>query len=426
MNEKIGVIADDFTGASDIASYLNLAGAKTILLNEIPSDLNYDYSTYDAIVVALKTRSINPADAIDYVKKSYKFFMNNNIEIVYFKYASTFNSTKTGNIGPVSDYLLEEVDQKFSLIVPSFPSNNRTVKNGLLYVDGQKIENTYMSAHPITPMENSDLVSLMNQQSKYESYNLSIDEMKHYIQNKSDFENFIDNLSDKHEYFYLIPDYYNDTHGELIAKLFPESKLYTGASVFGGWIYQIKSNKLVKNYPNLHESNQDDEYESINGIVLAGSLSKATKSQVDFFKGYDYPYYEVKNENLFRDYKSEFNNIKKFILNHMDQPMLIHSEQEKFEQPIDDLLEEIISDGGMFALENDIRNIVVAGGETSGAVVKKINSNNFTIGESISPGVPILTPVETHTENKLVLKSGNFGEKDFFIKALQRMGEDSK
>ncbi|MDN6842465.1 MAG: four-carbon acid sugar kinase family protein, partial [Staphylococcus equorum] len=176
MNEKIGIIADDFTGASDIASFMNLAGANSILINEIPLNYNYNYSSYDVIVIALKTRSINVKEAINYTRAAYKFLLENGVENIYFKYASTFDSTKDGNIGPVSDYLLETMEQKYSLIVPSFPDNNRIVKKGILYVDGKKIEDTHMRNHPINPMEESSLIKLMENQSAYKSYNLSIDD----------------------------------------------------------------------------------------------------------------------------------------------------------------------------------------------------------------------------------------------------------
>lgn len=140
MNEKIGIIADDFTGASDIASFMNLAGAKSILVNKIPQSTYYNYSSYNVIVIALKTRSINVKEAVNYTKEAYKFLLENGIRNIYFKYASTFDSTTGGNIGPVSDYLLEVMNQKYTLMVPSFPDNNRIVKNGILYVDGKKLK----------------------------------------------------------------------------------------------------------------------------------------------------------------------------------------------------------------------------------------------------------------------------------------------
>lgn len=425
MNEKIGIIADDFTGASDIASFMNLAGANSILINEIPLNYNYNYSSYDVIVIALKTRSINVKEAINYTRAAYKFLLENGVENIYFKYASTFDSTKDGNIGPVSDYLLETMEQKYSLIVPSFPDNNRIVKEGILYVDGKKIEDTHMRNHPINPMEESNLIKLMENQSAYKSYNLSIDDIKYYLKDKKEFKNYILKLSEKHKYFYIIPDYYENSHGKLIAELFSELNFYTGASIFGGWVYQIKGNVFQNNYPTLSQSLSKDKYVLKNGIILVGSLSKATQTQIESFKKHNYPTYKIQNKKIYENYTDELEEIKRFIEKNKASPMLVYNEKEKFHIPIGKQLETVISEIGLFALDNEINNIVVAGGETSGAVVKKIGANNFKIGESISPGVPILKPVEADKEIKLVLKSGNFGDEEFFTKALHIMGESS-
>ena len=422
MTDKIGIIADDFTGASDIASFLNLAGAKTILVNGIPENSNYDYSAYDAIVIALKIRSINPENAVNYTKKVYKFLVNNKFNTVYFKYASTFDSTKVGNIGPVSDYLLETIEQKYSVIVPSFPENKRTVKDGLLYVDGKKIENTHMKNHPINPMTESKLSRLMESQSSYKAYNLSIDEIDYYLNHKEEFKDYISKLSNSHKHFYLIPDYYKNIHGKSISELFSELNFYTGASVFGGWVYQNKNNSYQNEYPLLSQAKSDDIHLLEQGIILAGSLSKATGKQIEKFKEDGYPFFEIKNKKIYNNFKAELKNIKKFIQKNKDTPILIYSEREKFDKPIADLLEDLISEAALFALKHNLKNILTAGGETSGAVVKKLDFNNFEIGESISPGVPILKPIAA--EVNLVLKSGNFGEENFFVRALHIMEED--
>ncbi|WP_080872688.1 four-carbon acid sugar kinase family protein [Oceanobacillus timonensis] len=423
MNEKIGIIADDFTGASDIASFMNLAGANSILINEIPLNSHYDYSSYDVIVIALKTRSVNVKDAINYTKAAYEFLIENDIKNIYFKYASTFDSTNDGNIGPVSDYLLETINQKYSLIIPSFPGNNRIVKDGILYVDGKKIEDTHMRNHPINPMKESNLIKLMENQSAYKAYHLSIDDIKYYIRDKKEFKNYILELSKKHKHFYIIPDYFENSHGKLIADLFSNLNFYTGASVFGGWLYQIKNNKSQNKYPSISQSLLEGTQTPTNGIILAGSLSKATRMQIENFKKYNYPSYEIQNKKIYENHINELENIKRFIRKNKTSPMLIYNEREKFHVPINNLLETVISEIGMFALDNEINNVVVAGGETSGAVVKKIGSNNFKIGQSISQGVPILKPLDKDREIKLVLKSGNFGEEDFFVKALYIMGE---
>lgn len=281
-----------------------------------------------------------------------------------------------------------------------------------------------MRNHPINPMKESNLVKLLEPQSAYKAYNLSVDDIKYYLKNPKEFENYILELSEKNKHFYLIPDYFENNHGKLIAELFSHLNFYAGASVFGGWLYQVKNGIFQNMYPSLFQTLLDVNYTLTNGIVLVGSLSKATRIQIENFKNYNYPSYEIRNKEIYEHYEEEIDNIKRFIKKNKATPVLIYNEGEKFHVNIGKLLETAISEIGIFALNNGINNLVVAGGETSGAVVKKLKSNDFMIGKSISLGVPILQSIEGNKKINLVLKSGNFGEKDFFVKALHIMEEN--
>ena len=147
-NIKIGVIADDFTGAGDAASFLEKSGAETIMYNAVPNELQ----VCDAAVIALKTRSVTPHAAVAEVKKAVDFLKENGCERIYFKYCSTFDSTPRGNIGPVAKAIMDELGETKTILCPALPVNKRTVIRGRLYVDGVPLDESPMKNHPVNPM----------------------------------------------------------------------------------------------------------------------------------------------------------------------------------------------------------------------------------------------------------------------------------
>ncbi|MEG0264639.1 MAG: four-carbon acid sugar kinase family protein, partial [Erysipelotrichaceae bacterium] len=157
MNELIekklfGVIADDFTGASDAASFLVKSGNRVVM---VTSNHINNINDCDCIVVALKIRSVKPEIAIEQVKEVLQLFNELNVDKIYYKFCSTFDSTPKGNIGVVMDYLLETFNERYTILVPSLPINGRIVKNGFLYVNGTLLSDSSMKNHPLNPMWDS-------------------------------------------------------------------------------------------------------------------------------------------------------------------------------------------------------------------------------------------------------------------------------
>lgn len=419
---KIGIIADDFTGAGDAASFLKLENANCILINGIPEENFKINESIDVVIIALKTRSIAHQIAITEVNQAYDFLNKIGVEVIYSKYGSTFDSTADGNIGPVLDNLLEKMDLTYTLISPALPVNNRKVENGILYVDGLPIEETHMKLHPLNPMDESDLVVLMERQSKYKVFTLTVPQMENFLLDKISFDKYIQEKSEENGRFYLAVDYFEDNHGKIIAELFQGLKLFSGSSALPPFIYQMltsSSDSGTSNYSTIGELNQ------IKGGVLAGSLSKATQCQIANFLLEGYASYEMSGQLLLSSFEVVKEEVIHFIDGHIEDVFIIYSEKGKDVAPtihneIGSLVEKMLSFAGEYMIEKGITNLVVAGGETSGAVVKTINPNSFYIGEVISPGVPILIP-DTYQNLKIVLKSGNFGEEDFFIRALKIM-----
>lgn len=405
---KIGVIADDFTGAGDAASFLAKNGYKTILVNNISNKFNFDC---ECVVIALKSRSVDPAEAIKQTKRAVDYLKNTNVEQIYFKYCSTFDSTSKGNIGPVLDFLMEYLNIPYTILCPSLPINGRTIKEGILYVDGIKLSQSSMKNHPLNPMWSSYIPTLMKDQSKYPCFIVSRKDMNNeYIHKKNDEYSKINNK------YYLVPDYESDADGIAIIDLFKKLPLLSGGS---GLLQHTLPQKISTSYI-------ETKSKFINKtIILCGSCSKMTKRQVDKYKKNGGLCFGVDSKQLLNESLSA-NDIFNTICSH--ESTLIYSDvidkglsilrSTTFEREAK-LMETLMSDLSVMARDQGFNKIIVAGGETSGAVAIKLGYDSYYIGKVIAPGIPTLIPIKNRGLN-LILKSGNFGDEDFFEKAMEK------
>ena len=400
--QKIGVIADDFTGASDAASFLAGNGYKTILLTEIPKQIDFDS---DCIVVALKVRSVDSKLAIKKVNEVYSFFEKINVDKIYFKYCSTFDSTKEGNIGKITDWLLEKTNNQYTVLCPSLPVNGRIVKDGVLFVNGVPLAESPMKNHPLNPMWDSYIPTLMKEQSKYNCH----------ILKRSDFNKLDDLLHNwkKEEHFYIVPDYTNDNDAELIAGMFSYLNFFTGGSGLLEYLLPNKKNEKINKRVN----------EPIKAIVLSGSCSEMTHKQVNNYINGGGKFISVNAKEILSKKSimlSVFDEIKK----NLPDVTLVYSDGfDRKNRSNDDqnneakAIEKFMSELSKLANDNGFNRIIVAGGETSGAVTLKLGYKEFYIGKTIAPGVPELIPVN-NKKMTIILKSGNFGDECFFRKAI--------
>ena len=403
---KTGVIADDFTGAGDIASFLQKGGARTLLLTEIPASFREDY---DCVVLALKSRSAAPEEAVRQVKRAAAFLREAGMERIYFKYCSTFDSTPEGNIGVVSDFLLEELGLSFTLLCPSLPVNGRTVKDGILYVHGVPLAESPMKDHPLNPMWASSIPKLMSSQSRYPCFVLKREDMISGMAWKIAGE-----YGKKYGKFYLVPDYENEEDGKRIAELFGDLGLLTGGSGLAEY--------LAGGNGCLGEHRQD---RCRKAILLCGSCSRMSAKQIAFYRDKGYDTYGVDSGKL-AEGSLGAGDVVSYVLEH--ENVLVYSTaagktagkaagtQEFYRQSR--LMENLMADLSQMALAHGFDRIIAAGGETSGAVTLRLGYGAYEIGNSVAPGVPVMRPLENR-KLALILKSGNFGEEDFFEKALQ-------
>ena len=163
MTPLLGCIADDFTGATDLANTLTRQGMCTLVLLGVPRD-DLELPEADAIVIALKSRSIPASEAVEMSLAALEWLKRAGVHQFYFKYCSTFDSTPAGNIGPVADALLDALHEPFTIACPAFPTNGRTIYHGYLFVGGELLSESGMRNHPITPMTDASLVRVLQRQ----------------------------------------------------------------------------------------------------------------------------------------------------------------------------------------------------------------------------------------------------------------------
>lgn len=417
----LGCVADDFTGASDAASFLRKSGMRTVLINEVQEDIIIPEGI-DAIVIALKSRTQETSEAVADVLSAIRWLQKVGAGKFYFKYCSTFDSTKRGNIGPVADAVMEYLGQKYTILCPSLPVNQRVVKGGRLFVNGIPLDESPMKNHPLTPMWDSRIKNLIEAQSRYKGLEVQ-KSMLDAAENASDV--LTEEFCSSAEHFYVIPDYADEEDGKKIAELFGDLEFLTG----GSGILEPLAERILKDTAksanrtyhkeNLYKENRRP------GVVFAGSCSVATLGQIACYQNSGKKSYKIDPIAVYNGTQT-VEDILNFVLQYPEDEVLIYSSdqadnvkkvQELGREKIAELLESVISSAAVELVKRGYGRVIVAGGETSGAVTKALGYRAFEIEESVAPGVPIMIPVN-HEEIRLVLKSGNFGQPDFFDRAL--------
>lgn len=409
----LGCIADDFTGASDAASFLVKGGMSVRLYNGIPQN-SESCSSAQAIVIALKSRTQETSSAVADSLQAARFLLDQGVKQIYFKYCSTFDSTPKGNIGPVADALMELTKSPCSILCPALPVNGRTVEDGKLMVNGVPLHESHMKNHPLTPMWDCRIDHLMAPQSKYRCMNISSDELEHFS---------VESL--KTTPIYLIPDYRTAEDGERIARVFSSLPLLTGGSGILEPLAKIWAKKLASS------GTIPPSATTGNALLLAGSCSKATLGQIAWYQSQGMPTYKLDPEAMING-KQTLEDAWEFVMKYSapnktvlvyssDTPERVREFQKMGAERVASILEGTTAALAARAVKAGFTRIITAGGETSGAVTKGLGFSSYWIGESVAAGVPIMVPAE-RPDIRLILKSGNFGQQDFFGRALSMTG----
>ncbi|HEY5929403.1 MAG TPA: 3-oxo-tetronate kinase [Burkholderiales bacterium] len=418
MSILLGCVADDFTGATDLANTLVKAGMRTVQLLGVPR-ANLEVPDADCVIVALKSRSNPPAEAVSLSLGALDWLRKQGARQIYFKYCSTFDSTDKGNIGPVADALMEALGADFTVFNPSFPTNKRTVYKGYLFVGDELLSESGMRNHPLTPMTDPSLVRVLQRQTKHK---VGLVPYSTVVKGTAATRTAFDYLR-KQGIRHAVLDSITDEHLMTLGEACADMKLITGGS---GMAMGLPANFVRQG---LMKTGQSAQLPKVGGptAVIAGSCSVATQGQVALMKK-DHDAFELDPIAIAsgRDVAQDALNWAGSRLS--EKPLLIYStatpEQVKAVQDklgrehAGAMVEETMGKIAKGLVAKGVRRLVVAGGETSGAVVSALGVEGLAIGPEIDPGVPWTVSIG-EPSLALALKSGNFGTADFFTKAFK-------
>jgi uncharacterized protein YgbK (DUF1537 family) len=416
-----GCIADDFTGATDMGALLARRGMRVSIFVGVPDSGQVAGDT-DAMIVALKSRTIEPDLAVSQSLAAAKWLKNAGAGTLYFKYCSTFDSTDRGNIGPVAIALADFWDAGHVMFNPAFPENGRTVRNGHLYVDGKPISETGMANHPLTPMRDANLVSVLSRQICGQDVGL----IGHELIEKG---SAAVSLSIAEGPRFQIADSVSDDDLRVVAAGAKHCSFATGGSAFGAAYAGARSAEGRSSTARFPVP--PDQFKT---VILAGSCSEATLRQIAAVRD-DLPHLRLDAETLAEDECLSVRLIAEAqsALEDSDAVLLSSSVDAKALAAVQEnlggsaagvMIEAALADIAFALFEAGHRIFIVAGGETSGAVAERLCANHLLIGPEIAPGVPWCYSA-AGGGLWLALKSGNFGGDDFFETARARLKEST-
>lgn len=390
---RLGCIADDLTGATDLGVTLAREGLSVVQVNGVP-DETLQLAPSEAIVVALKSRTNPAAEAVQWSLASLAWLQARGAERIYFKYCSTFDSTPRGNIGPVADALLDALRERRTVATPAYPRNGRTVYKGNLFVGDVPLAESGMKDHPLTPMRDSSLVRVLAAQTRRMVSLIPCEVMD---AGASAIRAKLEELNG-----FAILDAVRDEHLVAAGEACRDMKLTTGGAGLAMGIARALGVKRrsASALPRVAGA----------AVVLAGSCSQATLRQIAAFGG---PAFRIQPERIDVDAAVGFatqNGDHPLIYASAPPEGIVPGKGEAIEHAFRHIARELARKG--------VRKFVVAGGETSGAVVEALGVRALAIGPEIDPGVP-WTVSQGGEPYLLALKSGNFGSPEFFAKALE-------
>ncbi len=423
----LGCIADDFTGATDLANNLVRCGMRTVQTIGIPADAGQLVEA-DAVVVALKSRTIPAAEAIAQSLDALKWLQAQGAQQIYFKYCSTFDSTPQGNIGPVTDALLDALhgpSQGFTIACPAFPENQRTVFKGHLFVGDVLLSDSGMRQHPLTPMTDANLVRVM--QAQLRSGQAGLVDHRTVSRGAAAVRDRIAALRTA-GVTCGIADAVTDDDLRVLAAATQDLKLVVAGS------------GLAIGIPALHglqPSAAAAQLPASQGLraIVSGSCSAATNAQVADFTARGGAAFALDPLRLAagQDLAAEALDWARTRLS--QGPVLVYAtaapdavkavQAQLGADKAGALVEAALARVAQGLVQAGVGQLLVAGGETSGACVQALGVTQLRIGPQIDPGVPWchaqLPPSLGGQALHLALKSGNFGAVDFFTSAFAKL-----
>jgi len=431
---KLGCIADDFTGATDLANNLVRAGMRVVQTIGVPAGSaaeDADLDSADAVVVALKSRTSAPEDAVAQSIAACRYLRSGGAAQIYFKVCSTFDSTPRGNIGPVLEALMDELSCVFTIATPAFPDNGRTVFKGHLFVGDVLLSDSGMRQHPLTPMTDANLVRVLQAQ-LHGPAQRRVGLVDHRVVGAS--------ATAVRERFTALQ---RDGIAIAIVDAVSNDDLVRLGEAVGSLPLVCAGSGLAIGLPanfGVAPSPASTQLPAVDGpcAIVSGSCSEATQAQVAAFLHHGGAARRLEPRLLrVDDRHGTVHAIARWAEQSWaeapDRPVLVYSTATPAEvaatqaalgvASAGEMVETLLGEVARALVERGARRLVVAGGETSGACVQALGIRKMRIGAQIDPGVP-WCHAETACAGKgglhLALKSGNFGGVDFFTRAFRQ------
>ncbi|WP_300015336.1 3-oxo-tetronate kinase [uncultured Roseobacter sp.] len=419
MTTLLGCIADDFTGATDLAGLLARSGVRVSLRIGVPSEPPSETAAFE--VIALKCRTAPVAEAVADCRAAFAWLKNAGAQRFFWKYCSTFDSTEEGNIGPVAEALMADLGVQQTIYCPAFPENGRSIFMGNLFVGQQPLAESPMKDHPLTPMKDSNLMRLLAPQV---TGTTGLVDRLTVARGAADIGVALARLADD-GVAHVVVDAVADADLQEIATACRDMPLLTGGSA------------LAMPLPSLYAQDGKLEVDGAKAeppliepgaIVLSGSCSAMTRAQVASYAK-DAPSYRLDPLVLARDgagaaldWLATQSPDAAPIIYATAKPEDVRAAQAELgTAQAGEVVEAALAKFAIAARDRGTRRFVVAGGETSGAVTQALGVSRLDIGAEIAPGVPWTFCESGGHQIALALKSGNFGTEDFFGTALAKL-----
>ena len=419
----LGLVADDVTGGTDAASALAECGLRVVQVVGVPEE-SLAVPECDAVVVSLKSRTAKVSSAVAESLAAARWLAHQGAEVLVLKVCSTFDSTSAGNIGPVAQALRDDLGAGLVAVCPANPENGRTVFQGHLFLGRVLLEKSPMAEHPLTPMTRSDLVVLLGEQTAGAVGLVPLEVVR---EGAAAIAAALSRLEQAGSAFAVV-DAAGQQDLEALARGWNEARLWVGAS---GLVRALGGARQAgqEHVPAPRETFASEAPGAT--LLLAGSSSAATREQVARFLEH-FPGLRLDPLRVASDagHVAEVTSAAQDVLRD-GQPVLVYATaapeevrrvHETLGPSASTLVEQALAEVGRACVAAGVRRLVVAGGETSGAVLRSLGVRRLRIGTAIAPGVPWTLSENSRPPVALALKSGNFGGPDFFLAALDGAG----
>ncbi|MEJ0040688.1 MAG: 3-oxo-tetronate kinase [Gammaproteobacteria bacterium] len=414
----LGAVADDFTGASDIANTLRKGGMRTVQF--VGVDADGAPADCEAGVVALKTRSATSDDAVRLSLEAARWLQAQGCRQILFKYCSTFDSTPAGNIGPVADALLQLTSADLAIVCPAFPGAGRRLFMGHLFVGDRLLSESGMEHHPLTPMTDPDIRRWLARQSRCRVGHIPL----HTVRAGSAALREAFEQEKRAGHRLVVTDAIADEDLLALGAAATGHRLVTGGSGIAlGLPRNFREQGLLAERPLALPTPRGA------GVVLCGSCSTTSRRQVEAYRqlapALSIDPAELLGGRMTPGRAAEWVRAQRgavpIVFSTADPLAVTHVQAALGREQSAAAVERFFGELARLLANNGVRRIVVGGGETSGAVTTALGLERLWIGPEIDPGVPVLF-AERGAWIGIALKSGNFGADDFFVRALEAVG----